>query len=141
MTKLMNKKGRWLTTALAVGLLAGCGGPREYKGKKYDPGRVLSGTVTWEGKPVDKAGIELSSAEEQKGKKRSSPKYWRTGPIENSKYTVSNLEPGKYRVKFVGFLAEWGYEGDQDPKVSTIDITEDMHQERSFDLHAKKKKK
>src|ERR1700730_15005429 len=107
MTHALNQNGWRLTLALAVGVLAGCGGENKgYKGKKYDPGRVLPGTVTWEGKPVDKGGFvlnEKTSAVDQKGKKALRTKTWRTGPIEKGKYIVTNLEPGKYHVEFDGF--------------------------------------
>jgi hypothetical protein len=144
MTKVRNQKKRWwLTGGLAVGLLAGCGGSGEYKGAKIEPGRVLTGTVTWEGKPVESAAIilfEQGSGAIQKGKKSGNQRA-RHGAVAQGKYAVTNLQPGKYRVTFEGFPLELGFEGDQDPKVSTVEVTEETKQEHNFDLHAKKRKK
>ena len=43
------------------------------------------------------------------------------------------------RVTFEGPLLDGGYDGDRDPKRSTIDITEEMKQEHDFDLHMPKR--
>jgi hypothetical protein len=79
------KRFRFLSLSLsliAVVLigLAGCGGS----------GASVSGTVTYNGKPVESGHINFYPVDGQ-----GSPVG---GPIEGGKYTVKNVPPGKHRV-------------------------------------------
>lgn len=92
----------------------------------------MSGTVTFEGRPVDRGSIQLTSVDEKTGKMNTMNTVY--GAIEKGKYSMTRLQPGKYSVTFEGTSLDNGYEGDKDPKTSTIDVTEEKKQKHDFNL-------
>ena len=76
-------RGRWLSISVLVGLLlcgiAGCGGSE---------GVTVSGTVTYQGKPVPRGLINFLPAQGEP----------RGGPIASDGSYTCQLPPGEYRV-------------------------------------------
>lgn len=76
---------RCLPLLALVVLLAGC---------SSEPSGSLSGTVTIDGQPLKKGTINLEPLD---GKSPTTG-----GPVQDGKYSVSKLQPGKYRIRVNG---------------------------------------